>query len=113
MSSSDIKTRNHALRELFIKGYRIGFRLRDEAVKWRMAWPAVGIDFNPGLLINESRYLHGPVQKTMEKVSRSPNNYHVLFAMSPTITRFDYSTGVEKKEVIHKAMTHIAHKPSF
>jgi hypothetical protein len=102
--------RNHVLEELYIKGYRIGFRMRQAAEKWVMNWPAPGSDFNPETMVNESRYLHGNLLKTLERVHQSPAAYIVRFSKSPTITKFDFSTGQERHEVIHKGLAFLIRK---
>ena len=103
--------RDEALHELYIKGYRIGFRLRMEAMKWQMAWPSNGEEFNAERMVNESRTLCGDILTTVQTVTRSPENYAVRFATSPTIRCFDFSSGTEHESIMHKALVHISKKP--
>lgn len=109
----DAVDRDHNLQELYIKGLRIGFRMRMNAEKWTMKWPAVGEDYNYNEMVNESRLLHGTPIKTLERLTQAPNNYSVRFAMSPTIIKSDFSTGVERKEHVHKALVHLVRKHDY
>jgi hypothetical protein len=109
-SRLEVTDRDYSLQELFIKGYRIGFRMRMEAAKWRMAWPLAGDDYDHTSMVNESRLLHGDVMKTVEMTSRTPTNYAVRFAMSPTMAKTTFAGGVEQRETIHKGMVHLARK---
>jgi hypothetical protein len=109
--NNEIADRDHALHELYIKGYRIGFRLRMEAMKWQMAWPSNGDEFNAERMVNESRTLCGDILTTVQTVTQNPQNYTVRFATSPTIRRFDFSSGTEHESIMHKALVHISKKP--
>ncbi|KAF1844211.1 uncharacterized protein K460DRAFT_408511 [Cucurbitaria berberidis CBS 394.84] len=102
--------RNHTLSELYVKGYRIGFRLRMAATKWQFQWPSPGAEFNPGTMVNESRMLYGNVLRTMGEVMKDPRAHEVLFAVSPTVTRSEFSAGHEQRAVVHNALVHITHK---
>lgn len=103
------KDRDHRLQELFVKGYRIGFRLRMEAV-WQFTWPIPGDQLQPAIMVNESRNLYGDMITTMREVMNSPNEHCVRFAVSPTMIKTDFSAGGEKKEVVHSALVHISPK---
>ncbi|KAF2874208.1 hypothetical protein BDV95DRAFT_326646 [Massariosphaeria phaeospora] len=104
--------RDHGLQELYVKGYRIGFRMRMAAAKWKMSWPAAGADFNEQQMVNESRKLCGSPIETHQAVSRYPMNYSVRFAMSPTIIKSEFVHGVEEMETVHSALVHIVKKSS-
>ncbi|KAF2657616.1 hypothetical protein K491DRAFT_714274 [Lophiostoma macrostomum CBS 122681] len=104
------RDRHHELLELCVKGFRIGFRMRMEAVKWRMVWPEAGQDFDIEWMVNQSRYLHGSISNTLAKVAQSPSSYTTRFAMSPLIVKADYSKGIEQLKVSHKAMVHVVKK---
>ncbi|KAJ4373177.1 hypothetical protein N0V83_003469 [Neocucurbitaria cava] len=60
-SPAALTERNHVLTELYVKGYRIGFRLRMAATKWSFQWPSYGTEFDPATMVNESRMLYGDV----------------------------------------------------
>jgi hypothetical protein len=84
-----------------------------EASKWSMSWPGVGDGFDAGLMVNESRMLHGDAMKTLQRITLAPGNYAVRFALSPTITKSVYASGVEEKEIVHKGMVHLVRKANF
>lgn len=100
----------HVLSELFIKGYRIGFRLRMEAVKWTIMWPTAGTDLNLRHMVNQSRNLCGDVMQTLTVLQREPEKFCVRFALTPTFTKSGFSSGCEQKEVIHSALVHVGMK---
>jgi hypothetical protein len=102
--------RDHALHELYIKGYRIGFRLRMEPMKWQMSWPSTGNDFDVEKMVNESRNLCGDTLHTIRMVTENPQGFSVRFATSPTIRSFDFSSGSEHETVVHKALVHLSRK---
>jgi hypothetical protein len=103
--------RNHILTELYVKGFRIGFRLRMEAVKWDCVWPRPGTVFDPATMVNENRMLYGDVLRTVQGVMGQPGIHEVRFAMSPTITRAEYGgVGGGKEVVVHNAIVHVARK---
>jgi hypothetical protein len=104
------RDRHHELLELCVKGFRIGFRMRMEAAKWRMVWPEAGTDFDIEWMVNQSRYLHGSISNTLARISQSPSSYTVRFAMSPLIVKADYCKGTEQVKVSHKAMVHLTKK---
>lgn len=107
ISLKSLTERNHVLSELYIKGYRIGFRLRMTASKWQFQWPSSGTEFDPDAMVNENRMLYGDVMRTMGAVMHEPQMHEVRFAMSPTTTRSDFSVGGETRVVVHHAMVHI------
>lgn len=116
-TSVDADDRDHALLDplldLYIKGYRIGFRMRMESAKWSMSWPSAGEDFDGSLMISESRMLHGDPIKTLHRITQAPANYAVRFAMSPTISKTVFGSGVEDKEIVHKGMVHLICRANY
>jgi hypothetical protein len=105
--------RAHVLSELYVKGYRIGFRLRMEAVKWQVIWPTAGTDLNLGMMVNQTRNLLGDPMETLNGLQSEPKKFLVRFALTPTMTKFDYSSGVEERTVVHSAMVHVGRKGVF
>ncbi|PSN75029.1 hypothetical protein BS50DRAFT_567772 [Corynespora cassiicola Philippines] len=113
--------RDHTLQELFIKGYRIGFRFRMSPCKWKMRWPSPGIDFKPRKMINESKTLCGTPIETYNMLMSNPRTFKILFGMSPRVTKIDFTnrpaaafdshTG-GRKEVVHNAIVNVARKSS-
>ncbi|CAO2652390.1 Nn.00g006730.m01.CDS01 [Neocucurbitaria sp. VM-36] len=110
LSTAALTGRNHILSELYVKGYRIGFRLRMAATKWQFQWPSSGAEFNPASMVNESRLLYGDILRTMTEVMKDPRAHEVQFAVSPTVTRSDFSMGGEQRVVVHNALVHITRK---
>jgi hypothetical protein len=103
--------RDHVLNELYVKGYRIGFRLRMEAaVKWKITWPVAGVEVNFKWMVNQTRNLYGDPATTYRKLIEDPNRYFVRFAVTPTFTMLDFSSGVEEKTVAHSALIHVGHR---
>lgn len=102
-----IRERNHILSELYVKGYRIGFRLRMAASHTHFQWPSPGGVFDEKNMVNENRLLYGDVLRTMSAVMSEPSAHQVRFAVSPTITRSDFAMGEEKKIVVHHSMVHL------
>ncbi|KAH7389803.1 hypothetical protein BKA66DRAFT_414252 [Pyrenochaeta sp. MPI-SDFR-AT-0127] len=107
LSTPDLLERNHTLSELYVKGYRIGFRLRMAAIKWQFQWPLPGTEFNPATMVNESRMLYGNILRTMNSVMNEPRAHEVRFSISPTVTKSDFSGGSEHRVVVHNALCHI------
>lgn len=105
--------RDHVLGELYVKGYRIGFRLRMEAVKWQIMWPAAGTDLNLNMMVNQTRNLFGDPMKTLTKLQEDPKKFFVRFALTPTFIKSDFSSGVEEKTVVHSALVHVGRKGVF
>jgi hypothetical protein len=101
-----LKHRDHLMQELFVKGYRIGFRLRMEAVRWDAVWPVVGETFSKSTMVNESRLLYRNPLSTMERVSREEEMHEVLFAVSPTMWKREGGS----EQVVHRGCVHIARK---
>ena len=110
LSPAMLEERDHILSELTVKAIRIGFRLRMAATKWQFQWPSAGTEFNPGTMVNESRTLYGDVMRTMGQVMRDPRAHEVLFAVSPTVTKSNFSEGSEQRVVVHNALVHITRK---
>jgi hypothetical protein len=105
--------RAHVLSELYVKGYRIGFRLRMEAVKWQVMWPTAGTDLNLSMMVNQTRNLLGDPMKTLNELQRGSQNFFVRFALTPTFTKSDFSSGVEEKMVVHSSMVHVGRRGVF
>jgi hypothetical protein len=60
LAAQAITERNHILSELYVKGYRIGFRLRMSGnSRYSFTWPVTGATFEPGKMVNERRCLYG------------------------------------------------------
>lgn len=78
-----------------------------------MKWPRVGDEFDTAFMINESRLLHGDPINTLQRITQAPGNYAVRFALSPTIIKSVFVSGVEKREVVHKGMVHLARKANY
>ncbi|KAF2119938.1 hypothetical protein BDV96DRAFT_641804 [Lophiotrema nucula] len=97
----------------YIKGYRIGFRMRMDAKKWVMFWPSAGEDFNPGTMVNESRTICGSLNDTNNKTVQFPQNFTVRFARSPCMTRIDFFLGREDKNIVHSALVQIKEKQCY
>ncbi|KAI8932876.1 hypothetical protein NX059_010356 [Plenodomus lindquistii] len=104
------KERNHTLTELYVKGYRIGFRLRMAPHRWSFAWPASGAEFNPFAMVNENRLLYGEILRTMTAVMQEPGVHEVRFAVSPTVARSGFAGGREERVLVHHAMVNITRK---
>ncbi|KAH8708460.1 hypothetical protein GQ44DRAFT_815856 [Phaeosphaeriaceae sp. PMI808] len=105
-----IKERDHQVQEFFIKGMRIGFRMRMAATRWSVAWPVCGAGFCAQTMVNESRMLYGDIMSTLRQVMALPNEHRVQFAVSPTMWRSEFEGGVERKEVVHSALVHLTRK---
>lgn len=105
--------RTHVLSELYVKGFRIGFRLRMEAVKWQVVWPTAGTDLNLSMMVNQTRNLLGDPMKTLNELQKYPNNFFVRFALTPTFTKSDFSRGAETKVVMHSSMVHVGRRGVF
>ncbi|KAH9870084.1 hypothetical protein J1614_007006 [Plenodomus biglobosus] len=110
LAPSALTERNHILTELYVKGYRIGFRLRMSASRWSFQWPMAGAEFEPTAMVNENRTLYGDILRTMTAVMNEPQAHEVRFAVSPTVARSDFGSGEEKRVVAHHAMVHITRK---
>lgn len=110
LSQAAIAERNHVLQELFIKGYRTGFRLRMAAERWDFGWPAAGEGFDAGRMVNESRLLYGDVLTTMQRLLVASGEHIVRFAVSPVVGKRDWCAGAERKEIAHSALVHVARK---
>jgi hypothetical protein len=113
LSPAALKERKHILSEIFIKGYRIGFRLHMSAVKWQFVWPVLGAEFDPRAMVNESKMLYGDVVTTMKRVLERPEEHVVVFGGSPTCVRSEFSGGSEKRELVHGALVHVTRKGWF
>jgi hypothetical protein len=87
--------------------------MRMEAAKWAMSWPAAGDEFEVNYMINESRFLHDDPIKTLHRITQAPANYAVRFAMSPTISKSVFASGVENKEIVHKGMVHLICRANY
>jgi hypothetical protein len=97
--------RNHIIQELYVKGYRIGFRLRMAAIRWDFTWPLQGATFNSNTMVNESRLLYGDVMKTMREIAANQEEHVVRVAISPTIRKRDWAVrGGGVGEVVHSGM---------
>ncbi|KAF2683871.1 hypothetical protein K458DRAFT_418848 [Lentithecium fluviatile CBS 122367] len=105
--------RAHVLSELYVKGYWIGFRLRMEAVKWQIMWPTAGTDLNLGMMVNQTRNLLGDPMETFTELQKDPKKFFVRFALTPTISKSDFSSGTEEKTVVHSSMVHVGRKGVF
>lgn len=104
------ENREHSLSELYLKGYRIGFRLRSNAVKWQVIFPVAGMQLDLKRMVNRTLNLAGNPVSTFKELAENPNNYFVRFAITPTIAKSDFSTGNEVKEVVHSALVHVGRK---
>ncbi|KAJ4291911.1 hypothetical protein N0V90_009808 [Kalmusia sp. IMI 367209] len=103
----------HWLSELYVKGYRIGIRLRSAAVKWQVTWPVAGIPFIPARMINQTRTLIGDPMTTLTELMKNPTKYFVRFAMTPTVIKSDFSAGVEVKNIVHSSLVHVGRSNVF
>jgi len=110
LSPNAIAERNRILIKLYMKGFRVNFRLRMSATWFDFSWPAVGADFDPQKMVMENRCLYGSIVRTMKAVMSSPTSHEVVFAVSPTITKQTYDKNLLETEVVHSAMVHIAKK---
>lgn len=110
LSPQALSERDHTLSELYIKGYRIGFRLRMAPSSWSFKWPSPGQEFDASAMVNETRMLYGDLLRTMRVVMNEPHAHEVRFAVSPTVVKSDYAGGEEKKVVVHHAMVHTTRK---
>ncbi|KAF2849179.1 hypothetical protein T440DRAFT_490712 [Plenodomus tracheiphilus IPT5] len=110
LAPTALTERNHTLTELYVKGYRIGFRLRMSASWWSFQWPLSGVEFEPAAMVNENRLLYGDVLRTMTAVMQEPGAHEVRFAVSPTVARSVFGDGGEERVVAHHAMVHITRR---
>lgn len=97
----------HSLSELYVKGYRIGFRLRSHAVKWQVIFPVAGMQLDLKRMVNRTLNLAGDPMTTWKELAKNPEKYFVRFAITPTMTKSDFSTGHEVKEVVHSSLVHV------
>jgi hypothetical protein len=97
--------RTHTIQELFIMGYRIGFRLHMAATQWKFSWPVAGATFKPQTMVNQSRLLYGNPLETMMQIGKSPEEHVVRFAVSPTI----WSEG-DGGELVHSALVEVTRR---
>ncbi|KAL1598875.1 hypothetical protein SLS60_008018 [Paraconiothyrium brasiliense] len=102
--------REHSLSELYVKGYRIGFRLRSNAVKWQVIFPAAGMQYDLKHMVNRTLHLLGDPMTTWKELVQNPQKYCVRFAITPTMTKSGFATGKEVKEVVHSALVHVVRK---
>ncbi|KAF2277277.1 uncharacterized protein EI97DRAFT_457972 [Westerdykella ornata] len=113
----EAKDRNFALQDLFVRGFRIGFRMHMEAAKWTTSWPLLGQDFDWSQMVNLSRTLHGDPTTTYQRVMQAPGLYTVRFAVSPVIMKETFgkgeAEGEAKKHVVHHAEVHVEKKMSI
>lgn len=100
----------HRLGELYVKGYRIGIRLRSSAVKWQILFPVAGMQLDLSRMVNRTLNLAGDPMTTWKELANNPSKYFVRFAITPTITKSDFSQGYEVKEVVHSSLVHVARK---
>lgn len=110
LTPAAVEARTHILQELFVKGFRIGFRMHMAPIKWTAYWPCVGQEFHAGVMVNESRLLYGNVVETMREVMRQPREHKVRFSVSPTVVKSDYSVGSELSELVHSSLVQITRK---
>lgn len=103
----------HWLGELYVKGYRIGIRLRSNAVKWQILFPVAGMQFDGKRMNNRSLKLAGDPMTTWKELANNPSKFFVRFAITPTITKSDFSTGFEVKEVVHSSLVHTGRQDVF
>lgn len=103
----------HWLGELYVKGYRIGIRLRSNAVKWQILFPVAGMQLDLARMVNRSLNLAGDPMTTWKELANNPSKYFVRFAITPTITKSDFSTGREVKEVVHSSLVHAGRQDVF
>jgi hypothetical protein len=97
----------HSLSELYVKGYRIGFRLRSHAVKWQVIFPVAGMQLDLKRMVNRTLNLAGDPMTTWKELVRNPEKYFVRFAVTPTMTKSDFSEGREVKAVVHSSLVHV------
>lgn len=109
----DTTDRDLPLQELFVKGFRVGFRMGMEPNRWVINWPSTSESFDPDTMVNESRLLHGDPTTTFDRIRIAPQSYGVRFALSPTITKVDYASGFETRKVVHHAMVLLAKKHAY
>jgi hypothetical protein len=100
----------HVMQELFVKGYRIGFRLHMSAVRWDFMWPVSGQGFDARVMVNESRMLYGDVLRTMEEVGRREEEHEVRFARSPVVWKREWGVGGEMGEVVYSACVEVGRR---
>ncbi|KAF9734754.1 hypothetical protein PMIN06_011401 [Paraphaeosphaeria minitans] len=97
----------HSLSELYVKAYRIGFRLRSHAVKWQIIFPVAGMKLDLNRMVNRTLNLAGDPMTTWKELTKDPDKYFVRFAITPTMTKSDFSAGYEVKEVVHSSLVHV------
>lgn len=106
-----LKYREHVIQELFVKGYRIGFRLRMAAVRWDFHWPLHGATFNSSTMVNESRMLYGDILQTMREVVAHEEEHVVRFSISPTIRKKDWGVGGGgAAQVVHSGLVQLTRR---
>ncbi|KAJ4360454.1 uncharacterized protein N0V89_001017 [Didymosphaeria variabile] len=105
--------REHSLNELYVKGYRIGFRLRSKAVKWQVIFPVAGMNLDLKHMVNRTLNLVGDPMTTWKELVQNREKYCVRFAITPTMTKSDFATGKEVKEVVHSALVHVWWRNGF
>ncbi|KAK7188399.1 hypothetical protein PSPO01_05590 [Paraphaeosphaeria sporulosa] len=97
----------HSLSELYVKGYRIGFRLRSHAIKWQVIFPVAGMQLDLKRMVNRTLNLAGDPMTTWTELTKNPERYFVRFAITPTMIKSDFSAGYEVKEVVHSSLVHV------
>ena len=102
--------RNHILQELFVKGYRISFRLRMASQRWDFCWPGAGAEFDAKMMVNESRLLYGDVLATMQQLLAAPGEHVVRFGVSPVVVKREWGVGGERREVVHSSLVHVTRR---
>lgn len=73
-----LRYRANVLQDLFVKGYRIKFRMRMAPVRWEIEWPLVGAAFSGATIVNASRMLY-------------------VDAVSPVVRKREYVGGMERR----------------
>lgn len=103
-----IQYRSNVLQDLFVKGYRINFRLRMEAVWWDFGFQHPGETFSSESMVNASRGLYGDAVRTMGEVTRNEGGYGVVLAVGPVVGRREVKGGFgERGEVVLKGVVHL------
>ncbi|KAH7128314.1 hypothetical protein B0J11DRAFT_504793 [Dendryphion nanum] len=96
------------LTQLFLRGFRIGFRMRMEVADWRFEWICPGATFDLGKMVNTARRLHGDsITATVNRIQLAPTNYSVRWSLSPVITKTTISSGMQHLEMVHSAMVNL------
>lgn len=102
----DELARFEGLRDLLVKGYRIGFRMRMSGEGHYVCWfPNGGIGFTNKSMVNAAQKVYGDIDVGFVQLRTQPDDFVVRFAEEPAVVKVVWN---QEKQMMEAEFDHFA-----